>query len=178
MNQPAPADPRCTCSQIPHLQACRIERERQELAVRLVEAARQRMEDRARGFRLFSHGSSALRWYFARRRRWSAPSSAQLEATTGRGSRSLPNDPRRLFAAITFAVKLAEDDAAARDGAPVGEWLRQHYEGGRSYANIAESSGDRFTLGAVRARMGRAHRLIAERLAAQGWIEGGDGGEG
>jgi hypothetical protein len=172
----AAQDPRCTCGQRPHVQACRIEVERQQLAVALVLAARERMEERARGFRQFERAGQALRWYFGRVRRWSAPSSVQLEATGG--SRSRTDDPRRLFAAIAYAIRAAEDDAAAREGerVPLSEMLAEHYGRGRSYEFIAEGSRGRFGVADVRRLMSRAHRVVRTRLEREGWIEG-DGEE-
>lgn len=173
---PAARDPRCTCSQVPHLQACRIEVERQQLAVALVLAARERMEESARGIRALPTAAASLRWYYSRLRRWSAPRSVDLEAAANGGGRSTrPNEPRRLFASIAFAIRMAEEDAAARgDAAPVGRWLEEHYRGGRSYANIAESSRERFTDRQVQRAMSRAHRVIRGRLERVGIIEGGE----
>jgi hypothetical protein len=168
------ADPRCTCGQAPHRQDCRVERERQQLVVALMQAARERMEDQARGARLFPSASVALRWYHEKLRRWSSARSVDLVAAANGGTapRRRTDEPLRLFAAIGFAVKLAQDDANGRaELAPVTEWLRQHYLGGRSYPFIAEATGDRFTEHQVRRCMARAHRVIRRRLEAVRVIE-------
>jgi hypothetical protein len=173
----AAADVRCTCGQTPHLQTCRVERERSELGAAMLRAAIERMEDRARGFRLFPHAPIALRWYFSKVRRWSSPRGVDLDAANGGApSRARPEDPRRVFASIAYAIGKAEEDAKARGAGPVGEWMRQAYAGGRSYDFIAEGAG--VPAEAVRRAMSRAHRVIRVRLEAAGVIEGGESVEG
>lgn len=167
----ATTDARCTCGQAEHLQTCRVEVERAQLAAAMLRTAIRRMEERAAGRRRWTGAGDALRWYFHQVRSRSSPRSPRLEP----GERA-PIDPDRVdqrdaaFAAVAAAIGEAERDGrVVAGGAPVRRWLAEHYVRGRAYTWIAEEAGVAQEL--VLTRMARAHRLIRDRLRDRGWLD-------
>jgi len=168
----------CTCGETPHAGWCELEVERKADAEELLAAVLERMKRRASGVRIFRHESHALAWYFQTREAWASPKALPLarglEGGDGTPNRGADDPKRRAFAAIAWAMKLAAQDAEARDagaGELVARWLFEHHGRGRAYAWIQEGAGGRYSLDQMKRRMSRAHRVIRERLAEGGFLE-------
>jgi hypothetical protein len=163
-------------------QTCPEERRRQARARRGAERAEEARERRAGGAKLFGGAHAALRWYFQTRLAWSSARALPITAMDeGSGAPSLGADaPGRVaFAAVAWAVRLAEkDERATAGGAPVGEWLAAHHLLGRSYDTISEWTNGRWSVDQVKRRLGRAHAVVAERLLERGLLFGSPEADG
>ena len=147
----------------------------QQRTAEAADDARRRVEERSSsGVKWYPTVHRALEDYFATRSRWESPRALPLSSRDdGDGTPSLGADSpsRRTFGLVGAVIGVVERAERRRaEAAPIGDWLTQHYERGRSYETIAEWTNGRWTHHQVERRMVAAHRAIAERLARIGII--------
>ena len=159
----------CDCAKCTHLAAL------QEQLRKNAERADEIREQRATGRRTLPSAAWALRWWANTRLAWGAPKGMPLDPEregTGAPNRGADDPKRRAFAAVAFAVKVAQDDDRERHPtrpAPLDRWLAEHFGGGRAYHWIAEGAG--WGEAEVSSRVERALRVVRDRLRERGWLD-------
>jgi hypothetical protein len=177
------ADLTCNCGAPPearladHATSCPVFVALQAYLVAGALRVHERNEERATGKIRFRSAAAAVRWYYRTRESWGSARGLAIDPDhegTGAPNRGA-DDPKRVrFAAVAYALRLAEEDDRSNHRekcAPLARWLAQNVAGGRAYAWIAEETNGRWSELEVTRRVERALREIGKRLRERGLLE-------
>lgn len=135
------------------------------------------LADKAAGRRRWRGPVAAIRWWANTRAAKAVARGLPIDPDregSGRPNRGADSPVHMQWAAVTYAVKLAEEDDRREHPArpaPIARWLVDHVGYGRAYAWIAEEAGV-WGEAEVQRRVERAIREVGKRLRARGMFQG------